>query len=349
MSDPFREAVVRRSLSFRRLARRFDVDFGRSALLYVQKDVAMTLEFPPVVPAQRMTQQGPAAPERLHPAVTRRARFDLVDLETAFDPESGTLWTYMNQRSRPSFNPALLAAFEQWQNDIAEAHASGTMPIRYLVLGSRFPGVFSLGGDLDLFATHIRHGDREALVRYGRACVRILHRNMLSLDRPIITIGLVEGDALGGGFEALLSFNVVIAERGTSFGLPETNFGLFPGMGAHCFLSRRLGSARAEQMILSGRSYSAEELYDLGIIHALAEPGQGRAEVESYIRQNRRRHSGHCAIYEASRSVNPLPLAELEAVVDLWADAALRLNETDLKLMRRLVGAQSRLLAKAVA
>jgi DSF synthase len=317
-------------------------------MLYVQKDVVMTLEYPPVVPVQRMTHYGPVAADISHQPV-ERAPFDLTDLETAFDPELGTLWTYMRQRSRPSFNPELLAAFDQWQDDIVAAHGSGAMPIRYLVLGSRFPGVFSLGGDLDLFATHIRRGDRDALVRYGRACVRILHRNMLSLERPIITIGLVEGDALGGGFEALLSFNVVIAERGTSFGLPETNFGLFPGMGAHCFLSRRLGSARAEQMILSGRSYSAEELYDLGIIHALADRGQGRAEVETYIRQNRRRHSGHCAIYEASRSVNPLPLAELEAVVDLWADAALRLTETDLKLMRRLVGAQSRLLEKAVA
>jgi DSF synthase len=64
------------------------------------------------------------------------------------------------------------------------------------------------------------------------------------------------------------------------------------------------------------------------------------------VRQNRRRHSGHCAIYEASRSVNPLSLGELEAVVDLWADAALRLSETDLKLMRRLVAAQTRLLNK---
>ena len=109
----------------------------------------------------------------------------------------------------------------------------------------------------------------------------------------------------------------------------------------------RLGAARAEQMILSGRSYSADELYDLGIVHALADPGKGRAEVESYIRQNRRRHSGHCAIYEASRSVNPLALGELEAVVDLWADAALRLSDADLKLMRRLVGAQTRLLEKA--
>jgi DSF synthase len=308
----------------------------------------MALEYPAFVPADRSHQRQHNAIGDPH-GYTARAPFEFADLETQFDPELDTLWTYMRQRSRPSFNPDLLAAFDQWQNDIAVACSSGAMPIRYVVLGSRFPGVFSLGGDLDLFSAHIRQGDRDALVRYGRACVRILHRNMRSLDQPIITIGLVEGDALGGGFEALLSFNVVIAERGTSFGLPETNFGLFPGMGAHCFLSRRLGSARAEQMILSGRTYSAEELYDLGIVHALADPGRGRAEVEGYIRQNRRRHSGHCAIYEASRSVNPLPLGELEAVVDLWADAALRLSEADLKLMRRLVGAQTRLLDKAAA
>lgn len=305
----------------------------------------MTVEYPPVIPSSR-SRSHHAMPIELPASLLTRQPFAFADLEVAFDPELDTLWTYMRQKVRPSFNPGLLAEFGQWQNDIAEACASEMMPIRYLVLGSRFPGVFSLGGDLDLFAEHIRHGDRQALVRYGRACVRILHRNMLSLDQSIITIGLVEGDALGGGFEALLSFNVVIAERGTNFGLPETNFGLFPGMGAHCFLSRRLGAARAEQMILSGRTYSAEELYDLGIVHALADPGEGRAEVERYIRQNRRRHSGHCAIYEASRSVNPLALAELEAVVDLWADAALRLSEFDLKLMRRLVGAQTRLLTK---
>ena len=306
----------------------------------------MTFEYSPSIPSERRQELHEASIHSLS-AVPSRRPFEFVDLETHFDAELETLWTYMRQRSRPSFNPNLLAEFTQWQNDIAAARSSATMPIRYVVLGSRFPGVFSLGGDLDLFSAHIRNGDREALVRYGRACVHILHRNMLSLDQPIITIGLVEGDALGGGFEALLSFNVVIAERGTHFGLPETNFGLFPGMGAHCFLSRRLGAARAEQMILSGRSYTAEELYDLGIVHALADPGMGRAEVERYIRQNRRRHSDHCAIYEASRSVNPLPLGELEAVVDLWADAALRLSEADLKLMRRLVGAQTRSLDKA--
>ncbi|MDT0575959.1 crotonase/enoyl-CoA hydratase family protein [Croceicoccus sp. F390] len=278
-----------------------------------------------------------------------RGLFEYDELEASFDPQLDTLWTYMRQKVRPSFTPALLADFVQWQSDIEMACASRIMPIRYVVLGSRFPGVFSLGGDLDLFAAHIRNGNRDALAGYGHACVRLLHRNMLTLDQPIITIGLVEGDAFGGGFEALMSFNVVIAERGTSFGLPETAFGLFPGMGAHCFLSRRLGAAHAERMILSGQTYSAEELYELGIVHALAEPGQGRAEVESYIRQNRRRHSGHCAIYKASRAVNPLSVEELEEVVDLWADAALRLTEMDLKLMQRLVKAQTRLLARSAA
>ncbi|MFK3888067.1 crotonase/enoyl-CoA hydratase family protein [Sphingomonas sp. NPDC079357] len=275
-----------------------------------------------------------------------RPLFAFDQLDATFDPGLDTLWTYMRPRVRPSFNPALLHDFVQWQEDIEIAHGSGVMPIRYLVLGSRFPGVFSLGGDLDLFAQLIRARDRAALVRYGKACVRILHRNMLGLERSIVTIGLVEGDALGGGFEALMSFNVVVAERGTGFGLPETLFGLFPGMGAHCFLSRRLGAARAEQMILSGRTYRAEELYEMGLVHALAAPGEGRRVVEDYIRANRRRHSAHAAIYEASRAVNPLTLGELEAVVELWADAALRLGEGDLKLMRRLVSAQERLLEK---
>ena len=74
--------------------------------------------------------------------------------------------------------------------------------------------------------------------------MRILHRNMLGLGLPLITIALVQGEALGGGFESILSFDVVIAERDARFGLPEAMFGLFPGMGAHSFLSRRLGSAQ---------------------------------------------------------------------------------------------------------
>jgi DSF synthase len=98
-------------------------------------------------------------------------------------------------------------------------------------------------------------------------------------------------------------------------------------------------------MILSGETYSAEDLHAMGLVHVLAEPGEGEAAVKTYIRQNRRRHGGQCAIYRASQSASPISLQELEQIVDIWADAALQLQDSDLKLMTRLVAAQTKLIA----
>lgn len=286
-----------------------------------------------------------AAPMRAILPEPRADLFHLPQLEVSWDEERSTLWTYMNPFGRPCFNLQMLQDFQSWQSEIVRTF-QGSRTLRFLVLGSRFPGVFCFGGDLNHFAERIRERDRQALVEYGRACVRILYRNMVGLDLPIVTVGLVQGDALGGGFEALLSFNVVVAERGVKFGLPETTFGLFPGMGAHCFLSRRLGSALAERMILSGKLHTAEEMYEMGIVHVLAEPGEGEAAVQAYIRQHSRRHGGDFGVYRASRAINPITLEELEAVVDVWADAALELREHDLKLMLRLAAAQARLVSR---
>ena len=81
--------------------------------------------------------------------------FDLRQLEVSYDREAATLWTFMRPQGRPSYNPGLLHDFHAWQDAICQRHANGTEALRYLVLGSRFPGVFNLGGDLDLFAGFI--------------------------------------------------------------------------------------------------------------------------------------------------------------------------------------------------
>lgn len=269
--------------------------------------------------------------------------FELAELDVMYEDEAQALWTYMRPEGRPSFTRTLLTDFEAWQKHIHSGFGDGKVPLRYLILGSRSPGVFCFGGDLDLFQQLIRDNDRAGLVQYGYRCCDILHRNMNSLDIPMLTIGLVEGAALGGGFEALLSFDYIIAERGATFGLPEIMFGLFPGMGAHALLRRKLGAAMADRLIVSNETYSAEQMYELGIVHQLAEQGEGLTACREFIRKSERRHAGLVNARKAMKMSWNLELEELCRITELWADTALQLREQDLKVMSRLVAAQARL------
>ncbi len=287
-----------------------------------------------------------ATPEHpVDPVLNDDARrlFELEQIEVSWEKATGTLWTFMRPRGRPSYNPEILQEFHVWQRGIVAEFAGRPDDLRYLVTGSRTPGVFNLGGDLDYFLAKIRARDRQALVAYGESCVRILRTNLNGLGLPLVTIGLAQGDALGGGFESLLSHNVIIAERTAKFGFPEAMFGLFPGMGAYNLVARKIGAAFAEEMMLSGRLYTAEEMEHAGLVHILAEPGQGIEDARKYIQRNKRRHNGIRSVYEAGRCVNPLTLEELDRVVQIWADACLQLRESDLKVMQRLVKAQDRL------
>ncbi|WP_235903598.1 crotonase/enoyl-CoA hydratase family protein [Pontixanthobacter luteolus] len=269
--------------------------------------------------------------------------FSLQELDVLYQEETQTLWSYMRPSGRPSFTRALLGDFENWQKLIAKGFGPGKVPLKFLVLGSRAPGVFCFGGDLSLFQQLIRNRDRAGLEHYGHRCCEILFNNMNTLDIPMLTVGLVEGAALGGGFEALLSFDYIVAERDATFGLPEIMFGLFPGMGAHAFLSRKLGSAMADRLIVSNETYTAEQMYDLGLVHHLAEKGEGLSACKEFIKKSERRHAGMVNARKAMKIAWKLELAELNRITDLWADAALQLSERDLKVMNRLASAQQRL------
>lgn len=281
-----------------------------------------------------------------HPGIPAHL-LQLNELDVLYQRETQALWTFMRPEGRPSFTPPMLGDFEDWQRLISESFGPDQVPLKYLILGSRAPGVFCYGGDLALFRQLILDHNRDGLVRYGHRCCQILHRNINTLNLPILTIGLVEGAALGGGFEALLSFDYIIAERSATFGLPEIMFGLFPGMGAHALLSRKLGSAMADRVITSNRTYTAQEMFDMGIVHQLAGDGEGLEATRDFIRKNDRRHSGLVAARRATKVSWALELSELTRITEIWADAALALGEQDLKLMERLASAQQRGARKA--
>lgn len=297
---------------------------------------------PPAMQADSVARLGSRTLELQRTADAARL-FSLDNLEVSFDEKSGSLWSFMRSKGRPSYSLALLDDIHAMQDGIVARFGGQPAELRYLVAGSRSPGVFSLGGDLDLFANCIRNQDRQALIDYGKSCVRVLHRFHTALDLPIITIGLAQGDALGGGLESLLSFNVIIAERTAKFGFPETLFGLFPGMGAYSIVARRTNAAFAEEMMLSGRTFTADEMKAAGLIHMVVDPGQGIEAAKDYIARSQSRHAGIRAVYEVGRRVNPMPLDELDDIVRIWADCALKLSDRDLRLMQRLVAAQNRL------
>jgi DSF synthase len=297
-------------------------------------------------PRSFATQQG-AETHSLVPGVVAEGEesaaarlFKLDQLEVSWEEPTGTLWTFMRPHGRPCYNLELLEDFHAWQRDIVAAFGK---TLRYLVLASHTTGAFNLGGDLNYFLSRIEEKDRAALLAYGVSCIRILYRNIERLGLPIVTIGVAQGDALGGGLESLLSFNVIIAERQARFGFPESHFGLFPGMGAFSLVSRRVNSVFAEEMILSGRIYTAEEMKEMGLVHILAEPGQGLAAARDYIRDNARRHAGLQAFFQATREVNGVTFDELERVVEIWAETCLKLEQRELRIMQRLVSAQDRL------
>jgi len=274
---------------------------------------------------------------------------ELTQLDCAFDVSNATVWSFMQFHGRPSYNEELLVDFHGWGRNIRNLRQEMGAAVKYLVLGSRHRGVFCLGGDLDAFSSYIRSRDRMALASYGRSCIQILHDNWKLSQSGVISIGLAQGDALGGGFESLLSFDVICAERGTRFGFPEQMFGLFPGMGALTFLGRRLGFAKAEQLVRTGKLLTADELFELGLVHILAEPGEGVSAVQKYIRRHSSRHAADLHMLAASKRACPIPFEELHDIVDLWADACMTLTEHDLAVMHRLVAAQSRLDARAAA
>ena len=269
-----------------------------------------------------------------------------AELRVVADGPEGILWCYMDPKGRPSVTPGLARESRDLQRSVKvlfdDLETSGVRPFRYMVWGSKTPGVFNLGGDLRLFARLVRAQDRQALRNYAVACIDVVYANATSLELPLITVSLVEGDALGGGFEAAISSDLVIAERNTRFGLPEILFNLFPGMGAYSLIARRINGIQAERMIMSGRIYTAEELYEIGLVDLLVEPGQARQAVYDLVTPDGRRHAAQCAIYQVGRRVNPLSYKELNDIALLWVDTVLGLGEADLRKMERLATAQDR-------
>jgi DSF synthase len=234
-----------------------------------------------------------------------------------------------------------LAAMTELQQVFSDISANPGL-VRHYVMTSDVPGVFNFGGDLSLFVLLIRARDLESLRLYGRRCVDLVWWMETAAQRGVHTTVLAQGDTLGGGLESVLPFHKVIFERSAQAGFPEVLFNLFPGMGAWNFTIRKAGFAIANEMILSGRLYTAEQLYRRALVDLVVEDGEGEEAIDHVVRTVDPRMRGTLAALQARSFAAPITYESLLAIVDRWTETAMNLTDRDLRLMERLARAQVR-------
>ena len=115
-------------------------------------------------PDMDMMDQGdavsPSATEiELDSAIGQSSLFDLGQIDVRWDADLSALWAFMTPANRPNFSMPMLRDVRTWYVESKRLFDAGILPVKYLIAGSRFPGVFNLGGDLELFAGCIERGD----------------------------------------------------------------------------------------------------------------------------------------------------------------------------------------------
>jgi len=261
-----------------------------------------------------------------------------TQLSGYYEAERRTVWMMLRAQPRPCFNHALI---EEIMNLSWQVRQSG-FAVDFWVTGSLVPEMYNVGGDLQFFVECIQNGRREALRAYARACVDCVHAASRGFDTGAITLAMVEGSALGGGFEAALAHHFVLAQRDARLGFPEIAFNLFPGMGGYSLVARRSGMKLAEELIYKGESHTAEWYEQHGLVDVLYEPGQSYVSVRTFIDTLRSKLNGVRAMLRARTRVLQLPRSELMDITEDWVDAAFCLEPKDIAYMERLVMLQNR-------
>ncbi len=265
-------------------------------------------------------------------------------ISVRYDAKMGAIWAYGNPQDCPCLSLPMFQDFYSVQQDILAYLKLNDMkpknPINFFVYASQVPNVFGYGGELSELIKVIEKKDRSNLERCAKYVIETSYINAMNFWAPLQTIALVEGDAIGGGFQAALSYNVIIAEEQANFGLQQTRFNLCPGIGIYSLLARVVGMRNADRIILDSKLYSAEEMYHLGVVTEVAKEGEGGKAIQRYMRRYLRSANVMQTLHAARLRYAPFAFKELEEMAALWVDSMLRFDKEDLLRLEKIAEAQ---------
>lgn len=215
-------------------------------------------------------------------------------------------WITINRPDKHNaFAPGLLAELDAALDAAADDDATAAV----VVTGAGCKA-FVAGNDVAALAA-LGPGEAYRDMLAGQKLMRRIHE----FAKPVIA--MVNGYALGGGFELALACDFIVASTTAKFGFPEISMDTMPGWGGTQLAVRKMGLAHAKEMVLTGRHYGVEECRRFGFIAHVAQPERLRAETLEFAESVARHHP--FAVEMAKRALNRAAELPLEAGLDFEA------------------------------
>jgi len=192
--------------------------------------------------------------------------------------------------------------------------------VRVAVLQTTADRAFVAGADLNEI-----HEMSDAEFQTSKKSTRAT--NDAIAESPVIVIAAVDGLAYGGGFELALASDLIVAEKGATFGLPECKLGLLPSGGGTQRLSRIVGPNVAKELLTTGDPIDAERAYQLGIANHLVDDGKADAKARDLAATMCER--APLAVEAAKSVVNEGLEASLDTALALEQETAFTLYNTE--------------------
>jgi 3-hydroxyacyl-CoA dehydrogenase/enoyl-CoA hydratase/3-hydroxybutyryl-CoA epimerase len=173
--------------------------------------------------------------------------------------------------------------------------------LRGLIIASAKKSIFVAGADLKTLLQAAKTGEMHRFIERGQQVFNRL------ADLNIPTVAAIHGASAGGGYEVALAcdYRVASDDPATRIGLPETSLGLLPAWGGCTRLPRLIGAAKAAEVILKGKLYSAQEALKLGLVDEIAPRDQLLDRARQKLSAGKRKIDGRPPASPSSQELRP--------------------------------------------
>jgi enoyl-CoA hydratase/carnithine racemase len=188
-----------------------------------------------------------------------------------------------------------------------------------LIIYSEMKSGFCAGADLRELYRGSQELERGEAAKGVRDYLERIHRVLNLIDAsPLTTIAAVHGVTFGGGFELALVCDLIIADKMARFCFPELRLGLIPGFGGIPRLKRDLGNAVVRDLLLTGRSFNATKVQQVGLVSQVVAEGESlraaRVTATQLGKFDRRTAS------VAKEFIKPIPYDDLRKEIDIFCE-----------------------------